>query len=470
MNIIKENIFLIFICILISLSSNTLVIAGKDNDGNCNIDPNNIENIFLLGHNNPAKELLAFLLDSDLNFNNINFIKSLSEIIDEINLSKNKNNLKDEIKLRIVNLASSKISKIWPDGKLPQSVCLPTDDLKMIDDDPWMRDFCKIAIVKIKGENKEKTLIIDTNRDKGISILAKKLSKYWDNSFVVNIQNPGYGGDHGGNIEVTANNILYTGENSSSELIKFWKEKGYQDNIVIMKTNWLQVAHVDEQITTIIKPNDPCGMAIVKADPKLAIDTLLSLGEESYKDFPSKFKSERMYKILTEFHNYLNTNRLQIKNNSSGTLTIPLSSSNNIINTNDKSYQMLGKQLSVAKIIDDNVNALKEKIIKKTPECKNIKIVSIPMLYDCPKGFDINLPANCRSLLPGSVNMTVLGQDLIIPDPLYSPFKKIIKTSFEKEQQIPHFIEDVIYHKFHGDVHCATNEFRCSDNFSGHTQ
>ncbi|MBF0315851.1 MAG: hypothetical protein HQK52_20685 [Oligoflexia bacterium] len=94
-------------------------------------------------------------------------------------------------------------------------------------------------------------------------------------------------------------------------------------------------------------------------------------------------------------------------------------------------------QFATSAIIEQNVELLKIEIVKTTPACKEMKVIAIPVLIKCQGmnfDFDSN-PSECDSLLPDSINLTVVGADLIIPDPLYTPFRKQIQSELTRVQK-----------------------------------
>ncbi|MBF0314768.1 MAG: hypothetical protein HQK50_08870 [Oligoflexia bacterium] len=454
--------------------------------GGCQIDACKIESLKLLGNAHEMKELLVSLCTD-----NAPFVKALSKIVDDIN--NRRVSSEDHLKLRVVNLRDEATRcKLWDnDGSGGMSVCAPDPEL-ISGEDRWMRDFCKVATAKIVGESKEKTLIVDVNRGRETVCLPAKLAKHWNNAYVVNTGTSGICGDYGGNIDVTPNDILYTGSNTSPELLQFWKDKGYKDRVVTLDTEWLRVGHVDEHVTTVTVPNDPCGIAILKADPMAAMQTILKNDQKSLKDFPSEVNMLSMKETFSAFHAYLRTNQAKIHKRpsiSSSSLSLPWPFSISVhlpwshasdgegtrmsrtrltlpgsaeVEGNEQMYSLLKSQFATSAIIEQNVELLKSEIVKKTPACKEMKVIAIPVLFKCQGmnfDFDSN-PSECDALLPDSVNLTVVGADLIIPDPLYTPFRKQIQSELTQIQKRAHFIEDVNYHNLKGEVHCGTNELR----------
>jgi hypothetical protein len=53
------------------------------------------------------------------------------------------------------------------------------------------------------------------------------------------------GGDNGGNIEVTPDDILILGNTATAEFQKFLERRGYKDRIALVETDWL-AAHMND--------------------------------------------------------------------------------------------------------------------------------------------------------------------------------------------------------------------------------
>ncbi|MBF0315852.1 MAG: hypothetical protein HQK52_20690 [Oligoflexia bacterium] len=54
-------------------------------------------------------------------------------------------------------------------------------------------------------------------------------------------------------------------------------------------------------MTTVTVPNDPCGIAILKADPMAAMQTILQNDQKSLKDFPSEVNMLSMKETFSAF-------------------------------------------------------------------------------------------------------------------------------------------------------------------------
>ncbi|MBF0365993.1 MAG: hypothetical protein HQK50_10515, partial [Oligoflexia bacterium] len=286
-----------------------------------------------------------------------------------------------------------------------------------------------------------KLLIIDTNRGRDTKEIPQELHNIWKESVVLNLQNPGNKSDYGGNIEVTANDVLYTGSNLSATMRNFFSSKGYADKMVVMKNDWLVAGHVDEQVSMVNLPNDRCGMAIVKADPLLAISIIKKQSMISSKQLPQRYQAGSTLDFVMLLQQFVRSSTKDLQKQNPRELS-----------------PLVVAQLESAKMIDANVALLKQKIMEKTPACKKIKVISLPVLFQCE---DVHVLQGCVSVLPNSVNMSVLEQHLIVPDPLFAPFQKYTKKALQAAKQKVHLLDDNdCYHENLGDIHCGTNELR----------
>ncbi len=137
--------------------------------------------------------------------------------------------------------------------------------------DMWMQDWGEVGVVKIKGEPKPQTVVFDSNRGRDNAELPEILAKFWNSYLLKNPSEAYSGGDYGGNIEVTPDNILLIGDTSTPELRAFFEKHGYQNRMAVLETEWLHVGHVDEYISVCPNPKAARGYTLIKAYPRLAL-------------------------------------------------------------------------------------------------------------------------------------------------------------------------------------------------------
>ena len=114
--------------------------------------------------------------------------------------------------------------------------------------DMWMQDWGEVGVVTVKGERKPQTVVFDSNRGRDNAELPGILANFWSCYLIKNPSTRNSGGDYGGNIEVTPDNVLLIGNTSTPELRSFLEKHGYRNRMAVLETDWLQVGHVDEYI------------------------------------------------------------------------------------------------------------------------------------------------------------------------------------------------------------------------------
>ncbi len=384
----------------------------------------------LLGHNHKPKEVLVSY-ETDTR----DFVRDLVNIITEINLKKSYSQ-NDQIKITLIG----------PDKKnipfMPFNDYAKKNLINVIPyyGDRWLQDFAEIMFLPYKNTNDDDSLLVfDTNRGRGLDGLSEELAKKWNSSLYKTCEESSCG-NYGGNIEVTPNNVLMIGNTSSLGLRDFFIQHGYQSNHIILDSSWLEVGHVDEYLSTIVIPNDPCGFAIVRADPLLAIELTKNASRDDLFDLPNDYQ-DSLHQTFVSFYSYLKSG------------------------TDDRDQEMkslLNSQSLIDQIIALNVKKLKQEIVKKSPHCKDIKEVRFPVLYQC-RSFNNEID-NCGALLPNAVNMLVLEDQLIIPEPFFHPFRNAIREAASHVGNTAHFIDNYLpYHVQAGSVHCGTNTLRASN-------
>lgn len=408
-----------------------------------------ISKVRLLTHNNLPIKLLVYLenrgnyYQEDSQFRNSNqkFVNELAKIVLDINLVEKKLQ-RDALKLVILDSTE--------DPKL--NFLELTEDQKNLFitrfpfvGDVWLQDFGEIMMARTINDSKDQLLLLDLNRGRGLKDLAKNLSYFW-NSYYFKSHIRSSAGNYGGNLEVTPNQIVYMGTTAQQELADFFVNHGYQHNFLRLNTDWLHVGHVDEFVSTIMIPEDPCGFGIVKASPMKALEILKNSNDQDFSTIPLE------YSTLYNYSEELLTVRNFLKNSA-------LTQSGDF-----DPQEFVASQQVAEKIINENVNKLILAIKQKTTSCQKIKIIDYPNLYKCEM-LSGNQIESCLAYLPGPINMIVLKNHLVIPDPLFAPFRQFLQEELTAKQQIPHFIDSMFYHVILGGIHCGTNVFRLPNEY-----
>jgi hypothetical protein len=335
--------------------------------------------------------------------------------------------------------------------------------------DVWMQDWGEIAVVDTPAENKEQLLLLDTNRGRdSLAELPASLARLWSGYFVKKPTASTYSsGDYGGNIEVTPDGVLMLGTTSSQELRDILAV-GYKDRTAILDTDWLQVGHVDEYLTTIPTPKAPRGYAILKADPTMGLACIAKLPKEeldremesmvqallkNYREQPEgvfdtkeQTQSLRVFATLYAYHAQVNgyaADLAAIGPVDAATITAAVP-------------QLIEANRKIQETIDAQVATLVE-TIKRTSGDATTEVTVIPL----PAVFEpFNASGKSIAMLPGCANLVVLRNHIVVPDPLLPCLRADVQRTLESLSLKPTFIPDASYHFWQGQLHCGTNVLR----------
>lgn len=316
-------------------------------------------------------------------------------------------------------------------------------------DDIWLQDWGEIAAVRRRGETKDRLVVLDTNRGRGLAPLPAKLARMW-NSRYLELDVESDAGNYGGNIEVLPEGTLVVGDSSTPALRSSFAKLGYQDRMVVLESDWLTVGHVDEYLTFLPEPDSPLGFSIVKADPTRAMELMAALDPAAMETQlkaavaaatryswtnPDQLKTDRRT-LVDRLHDVSYIYR--------GLVTPPAE-----LPADLDGWVQLNQE--VAKIIDRNVAKLVATLEARhgvRPE-----VVSLPVLFDTRDGRSI-------AITPDSVNMVVLGRHLAIPDPLLPVFRDEVRRVLDGRGHKSYLVPNWTYHSLDGQLHCGTSVFR----------
>lgn len=342
--------------------------------------------------------------------------------------------------------------------------------------DMWMQDWGEVGVVKIKGEAKPQTVVFDSNRGRDNAELPQILANFWNSYLLKNPSEHNSGGDYGGNIEVTPDNILLIGNTSTEELRTYLEQHGYKNRMAVLETDWLHVGHVDEYISVCPNPKALRGYTLIKANPRLALrlikDTtdaeLKTIPHKEYRDALLKVKKylvkaeadraaaqkqgrRRSRKAFSEaVLEYLEGSDEMLAQSNSG---VSLSSGHEVAQGEIEEFIKLN--LTLGNLIDTNVKKACDTISEVRNDAgKPHSVLSFPALYrKTYQGKHI-------AYLPGSVNQLILNNQLIVPDPKVKAMRQYISITAGKIGLHANFIDSLPYHNLQGQLHCGTNVFR----------
>lgn len=424
----------------------------------------NIKKVQLYGHQDPVHSVLVSYRNWDRGEKlNLTFVKQLSGVISEIN---SKRGQKDRVNLSVIG--ASQISDLNLRETILSQGAEEFQSLSTLEAGDAVQDEFEYLSVIFKSNSKPKNLVLDTldrNDD-----FARELADRIDAEFMPPLFqeffrfDDGYRtepelGVHGGNIEVTPNDVLYIGSTSKPTITNFFAEHGYSSRMVSINTDWLYVGHVDEMVSTILTPETACGFTIVKASLSKAISLLKLTNLSEIQDIPSvtatdfqadsrelqKWQLELLHAFVADpSRNTFPTPPHIILNDENAAIIIKQM----------RDYVLNGYQKIQAKI-DNSIEILKRKIVEISPKCENIDIVELPVLYICEEA-----EIGCSSLNGNPVNMLVLDQNILMDDPLLSKFQDEVKIQLSKRNQRVFFMDATGYNINNSGVHCATNVIR----------
>lgn len=436
-----------------------------------------IETLRFLGSNHvPLKIMTAY--QSGLNHS---FVVDLIKTVNAINLN---GSLPEKCKVLIIP-TSYDLGKKFADlrGQVGEKLWKSTVEVAektLHGSDIWLQDWGEIAAVRTKSQTEEKLAIFDSIRHGSAGMLPVDLARLWNGYYIENPSREYSGGDNGGNIEVTPDGLLLTGNSSTPELRAFLEEKGYKDNLLVMETDWLRVGHVDEYVSIVPNPKAADGYTIIKANPRLGLQLMAKAAKAELEVLAAQNRKSAMhgtYEVdlaaLAEFLKKKRSSASSVANavnlsvadsralaevDADTNFSLDLSDEDIAVADNHRLAAFAKANLALATLIDDNVRRLRERINRGKGRDLNtpVSIISYPMLFH-------KTPQTGKqyiSMLPGVVNQVSLGQNLIVPDPQISSFRKHIEKIGTMVGLNMFFIDASVYHLRWGDIHCGTNVFR----------
>jgi protein-arginine deiminase len=300
----------------------------------------------------------------------------------------------------------------------------------------WLQDTLEIGYSEMPGRRMNVALI--ANRNRPLDNYARDSLLGPDFGWVqVGIYRDGYGGGKGlnrwldwyGNLEVTPPlpgypfGRIYYGYNPEGpkeaslnpEIVAMLEAQGIQSPALRLDTGWLVIKHVDE-IVSFLPSGDPAHSYKVLVVDTSAMFALLE-----------KWKSEGLGESPMLGHSSKETTVSSLLEN--------------------KTLMDLNKTLQIERI-EPNISLLKRELGLREED-----FIRVPSFFDRYGG----------ALVPNMVNSAVLNGHIFI----VAPDGPVIEGQDLLEQEMrmlisglpltPHFLDAHIYHRWGGEVHCATN-------------
>lgn len=307
----------------------------------------------------------------------------------------------------------------------------------------WLQDTMEIGYQEIPG--KKMSVVLKANRDKSLDNFAKnELLGHDFGWFEWSEYRESHGrGDGGtewmdwyGNLEVTPplpgfpyGRIFYgitpEGDSLNPEIVAMLNAQDVQAPAVGLDVGWLQIKHVDEMIS-FVPTDDQGNFKVMVPDNTLAISMLESFKKDGHGDV----------EILQPFAPYGYLKKY------------PKVTPNALLE--DAELMQFAKELQ-----EKRVNPMIEQMAAEFG-IKPEQIVRVPFLMESGR----------NALFPNMVNSLFVNGHLIIPDPSgpvvegKDLMQQYMVQQFAEDKVTLHFVDDRQYHKWSGNVHCATNATR----------
>ncbi len=232
-----------------------------------------------------------------------------------------------------------------------------------------------------------------------------------------------------GNLEVTPplpgkpfGRILYgynkhTGRSLNPQIVKMLEAQGVQTPLIKIHTGWLLIKHVDE-IFNFIPAKEGKGFKILVPDVTITYQLLEQWNAEG----------KGALTLFRDFRENVSVSSL-LKN---------------------QSLRKFNAQLQFNEI-EANI-----KTIKQETGLPGDHIIRIPALFEKKHEY-------AGAMMPNMVNSAYMNGHILMADPKGPIFEgedliqEYVRQLLSKEDVIVHFIDDLPYHKWSGNVHCATN-------------
>jgi hypothetical protein len=376
------------------------------------IQTGEIERIKLVSNNNIPEKVVVVSSSRTRRF-----VQDLIKTIQEIN-----SQFDEKVKVHVIcdsRYAASSLQKELESQGLYKTLVEIND--QFFTADQWMQDWGEIAWSKIQGEDGMHMTIVDSNRGRGLAGLPKILADMWDAHYIKNPSESGIKGDYGGNIEVTPDNVLVIGTTSTKQMRGLLSDHGYKNRMAILDTHWLQVGHVDEYVSFIPNENAPGGYTIVKADPALALELIKNATDADLQTVHPDYRSQ-----VRNIREALNSGMRGVAGDYDLTDVENMLIAAGRDSSPERLNQLVDLNQRISKLIDEQIETLKKEITRVTNgKHTEFDVVTFPTLFQ-GSSWSGNL-RGCVALLPGVVNMLVLRNHGVIPDPQFGIYSKFIE-------------------------------------------
>lgn len=385
----------------------------------------------LLSAAHPPEQLWMVLTDET-----VDEVQTMAEILGAI--ARGEAGVRQEIDLVLLVLEEGILSEL--DLDVADTVRIRVDT-EYSTDDIWLQDWGEVAVYQAEGEARERLVILDAQRGRGLPEFAQHLGRRLRAPVLQ--MDVASDGDYGGNIEVTPDQILFLGDTTSTELQDYLEGYGYAERSVVLQTSHLVVGHVDELVTFLPAPETDLGYAVAMADPVLGWELLA--GVDPTENLSSLARS------ALEPSRWRSSIRLQDE-------TIARAVFDALGDLLARDEEAVRRQIVAAAAFEENLGRVQRGIPVARDESVEVPILRIPTLYG--PGTEEDDPEQMVSLLPEATNMIVLPGVVVAPDPLLPKFREHIAKELDRFGYQVFFMPALTLHDGQGQLHCATHAIR----------
>ena len=389
------------------------------------------EYLRLLSAAHPPEQIWMVLTDET-----IDEVQTMAEILGAI--ARGQAGKRQEIDLVLLLLEEGLVSEL--DLDVADTVRIRID-AEYSTDDLWLQDWGEVAVYQPEGEARERLVILDAQRGRGLPDFAEHLGRRLRAPVLP--MEVASDGDYGGNIEVTPDQVLFLGDTTSTELQDYLEDHGYTDRTVVLQTSHLVVGHVDELVTFLPAPETDLGYVVLMADPVLGWELLAGVDPtESMTD---------LARASLEPSRWRPSIRLQDE-------TIARAVFDALGDLLSGDPEAVKRQVVAAAAFEENLARVRRGIPVVRDEDVEVPVIRIPTLYGGGEPEDD--PELMVSLLPEATNMLVLPGVVVAPDPLLPRFREYIAEQLERFGYQVFFLPGLSLHEGQGQLHCATHAIR----------
>ena len=303
----------------------------------------------------------------------------------------------------------------------------------------WLRDY----VVPLCGLDGKRAFIETSGKEIELGIPSTLAKIFGGTSFRPTLVNRYKSGNRGGNLLPTPDGRLIVGSTITSSMEDYLRQKASIREVIKVDTSWYYFGHVDTTVAVIPTPKSKAGFVIAVADARLGKELLKNVASSDIKRelvcllerlfvfrkvHPESFGKEDAVLGMKMFEGLGKAYRsLQGFTCEQGT---------KILNANEQAAYALDQMAA--------------RLAVKT----GVPVIRLPAFYGTgPSGL-------VADLLPAVANMVVVGEDLIVPDPLLPTFVEHTQRALEEVGCRVHFLPSATFHNLRGQLHCATIEVR----------